>query len=71
MDERVLDTVEDLVNHLKSLADEVPNLLERPLIWDSDGNTYPVTTNNIVLWDPVDPKGPIAIFDNHTYEEMK
>lgn len=55
--ERVLDTVGDLIDYLKSLG------RDRVLIYDSDGNTDHVTTNDIVIWNETDPDSPVALFE--------
>lgn len=56
--ERILETVGDLIDYLETLG------RDRVLIYDSDGNTDVVTTNDILLWDPKNFKdSPVALMD--------
>uniref|UniRef100_A0A6H2A336 Uncharacterized protein n=1 Tax=viral metagenome TaxID=1070528 RepID=A0A6H2A336_9ZZZZ len=50
-----LHTVRDLVEHLTTLG------LDRALIVDVDGNTFPPNTDDINLWNPTDVDSPVAI----------
>lgn len=49
----------DLIN-VQHLIDYLVPYKDRPLIIDDDGNTYPVTTNDIRPWSD-DTDAPIAI----------
>lgn len=55
-----LETVGDLIDHLASLG------RDRTLMVDVDGNTFPLTTDDIGLWDPMsatkDATHPVAFF---------
>ena len=55
--ERTLYTVGDLIDYLEELG------RDRLLIYDSDGNTGNITTNNILIWDLNDLDSPVAILD--------
>ena len=55
--ERILETVGDLIDYLEALG------RDRVLIYDSDGNTDVVTTNDILLWDPENKDSPVALVD--------
>ena len=55
--EHILEKVSDLINYLETLG------RDRVLIYDSDGNTDIVTTNDILLWDPSNEDSPVALMD--------
>ena len=49
-------TVGELIDYLETLG------RDRFLMFDSDGNTDSVTSDNICIWNPSDADSPVAIF---------
>ena len=49
-------TVGELIDYLETLG------RDRFLMFDSDGNTDSVTSDNICIWNPADIDSPVAIF---------
>lgn len=54
---RDLPTVGDLIDYLETLG------RNRQLIYDADGNTDIVDTDDIAIWDTHNPESPVALFE--------
>jgi hypothetical protein len=50
------DTVGDLIDYLEILG------RDRLLMVDLDGNTFPLTSKHVALWDENDTESPVAFF---------
>jgi len=57
--EKEFQTVGDLIDHLVKLE------RERILIIDVGGNTFPMTDDDINLWNPTDEESPVAVMTNN------
>ena len=55
--ERNLYTVGDLIDYLDTFG------RNRQLIYDSNGNTDNVNTNDILIWDFTNPDSPVALVE--------
>jgi len=53
-----LNTVGDLILYLATFDPSTT------LIVDSDGNTYPLNTDDLETWNPKDPESPVAFYIN-------
>ena len=53
--QETFQTVGDLIDYLETLG------RERFLMFNYDGNTAPVTSNDICIWNHVDTDSPVAI----------
>lgn len=63
-EETEFQTVGDLIDHLEKLG------RERILMIDVDGNTFPMTDDDINLWDQTDKESPVALITHNFLDSV-
>lgn len=56
-------SVGELIDYLELLG------RERYIMVDLDGNTWPLRSSHVALWDENDPESPVAFFAPSDWEE--